>query len=512
MLRLLELLAFTSSVAAVVLKPPIRVLIAGGGPCGLLAAHCLLSRPNKAYEVDVVESREDPSTTVPGPRAYSLGLNVRGQGALSYFDQEGRSPGLLEAVSSQAVASDSFFLHLGSLKVAIRKPSPQEEEKAEFFKPPPPTLMVPRSRLCDGLSSTLLKIHGGGGRLSINYNRKVESLNLQTGEAVFVDPSSESSKKSSKQYDVIIGTDGVQSAVRKAMQQGVPDFKSEEVVLPGRYKIMLQPFPSALESGSIHAMEGGKEGYGLFLIPAPNNQTCTLVAFTAPENATSAETLTIPRILTETATAEEIKQSIALNFPLYGEPSDSAVAQLMSQRLSEARTIKCNRYHSVDGKVVSLLMGDAAHSTGGTLGQGANSALLDVVALDRCLDECGDDFSQSAALFSRRQTPEGLALWTLLQLGNLKSPWKPLYQVSQGIKGICFTLLTTLAKSILLPISKATKTVNLQAVEDFLQLNVMPTQNVLSLTTVPFTRIVKANDFWVSKVAEAGGNVIEFEE
>lgn len=33
----------------------------------------------------------------------------------------------------------------------------------------------------------------------------------------------------------------------------------------------------------------------------------------------------------------------------------------------------------------SLLLGDAAHSTGGTLGQGANSALTDAVVLDELL-------------------------------------------------------------------------------------------------------------------------------
>ena len=53
------------------------------------------------------------------------------------------------------------------------------------------------------------------------------------------------------------------------------------------------------------------------------------------------------------------------------------------------------RYHDQEGQAV--LLGDAAHSTGGSLGQGANSALQDVLALDRVLQEHSDDM-QAAVL------------------------------------------------------------------------------------------------------------------
>ena len=50
-----------------------------------------------------------------------------------------------------------------------------------------------------------------------------------------------------------------------------------------------------------------------------------------------------------------------------------------------------------------IYIGDAAHSTGGTLGQGANSALLDVVALSKCLDTANDDLKVMLPLFSSTQ-------------------------------------------------------------------------------------------------------------
>jgi len=45
----------------------------------------------KGYNVSLHEARENPKSTPLGPRAFSLGLNIRGQKALNYF--ESRSPG-----------------------------------------------------------------------------------------------------------------------------------------------------------------------------------------------------------------------------------------------------------------------------------------------------------------------------------------------------------------------------------------------------------------------------------
>ena len=50
-----------------------------------------------------------------------------------------------------------------------------------------------------------------------------------------------------------------------------------------------------------------------------------------------------------------------------------------------------------------VIKGDSAHSTGGTLGQGANSALMDVVELDRCLETHSDDIPKAIEAFSKKQ-------------------------------------------------------------------------------------------------------------
>jgi kynurenine 3-monooxygenase len=89
----------------------------------------------------------------------------------------------------------------------------------------------------------------------------------------------------------------------------------------------------------------------------------------------------------------------------------------------------------------ALLIGDAAHSTGGALGQGANSALLDVVELSKCIDHyCANEKHQGtieqlvyniSVLYSERQVKEGFALWQLLQLPPKQNVFGVLYQITQ---------------------------------------------------------------------------------
>jgi hypothetical protein len=99
-----------------------RVVISGMGPAGLLTAHSLLSRGDR-YEVLLAESRGDPRKSADSPRAYSLGLNVRGQKAIKEFDKPGRSYGLFKRIQDKGVFSDSFFLHLGKWTECAKYPS-----------------------------------------------------------------------------------------------------------------------------------------------------------------------------------------------------------------------------------------------------------------------------------------------------------------------------------------------------------------------------------------------------
>lgn len=436
-----------------------KVVIAGAGPAGLLAAHSLLSkydvkRGDYVYDVVLCERLGDPRAEVAGPRAYSLGLNIRGQHAIKSFDAPGKSFGLWHAIAREGVFSEEFYIHVGKFKIPIRR-----KAKPSGWLQPPPTLMVPRNRLVAAMVSHGEQLYGS--RFDVRYNTSISDLQLDSRSAVL-------STGETLQYDLALGCDGVYSQVRAALQAQLPaseGFVAEETVLPGSYKVLLQDRPPGLEAEAIHAMEctnKNRSGFSLFVIPAPQDKICTLITW---RNASA-----VPQVLQSGggASVAEIQSAVASDFPLFGKPLESAVRQLEQQRPSVALTVQCSAYAS-PGRCVALL-GDSAHSTGGTLGQGANSALLDVVALSELLDETSHDVPAALARFSERQTPEGQSLFKLLALPP-KGIFSLVYQVEQLIRGLITKLL---------PLAW-----------------LLPTQVKLSQTLMPFSHIVKQNSLWV---------------
>ena len=391
----------------------IKVIVAGGGPAGLLAANCLLSRNSQKFDVLLVESRDSPNKAIEGgsSRSYSLGLNIRGQNAIKHFDSNSRPGNLLSLLSMAGVLSDSFFLHIGKFSIQLRRTLPKSIGGV------PPTLLISRTNLCNTIYTSMTERFSKDGRFQAKFKTKILSVDLNNRRCILDDGTSVN-------YDLLVGSDGVNSIIRNELniQRKSDGFISEQKLLPGKFKVMIHPCPSALDASSVHSINSKEAGFSLFLIPASANTTCVLISWTTEDP---------PDVLREWSSPQAIRDAIIRYFPKFGDPSVECLAQLGSQRPSEALTVRCNKYHDSAGRL--LLLGDAAHSTGGTLGQGANSALQDVVTLDRCLDETNEDLDLTLPLFSRKAVPEGMALWELLQLPP-RGIWGGLYALLQAVR------------------------------------------------------------------------------
>jgi len=370
-----------------------KALIVGAGPAGLLLAHRLLSKGWQS--VTIQEARPNPALqdTTKSARQWSLGLNVRGRTAIKSTGQD-----VWEEVKNAGLLSDQFFVvATKKLKLQIRESTPGSE----------PSLLLNRQVLCNALLATLEDKYGSTGRIKLVWDAPLtaeSALDISTGSI------------DGETYDVIVGADGANSAVRRLVQANDATFDCETEILPGAVRVLHQNMPPALNRNAINLLlptggskgdaEAAKDIGGLFIIPAKGGKMCALVNW---------KEATPPASVLE-ASPEAMLHGLHARFPQLENGLElEAIRAFLDGRDTRPSVVRCSKYAS--GRVA--LLGDAAHSTGGTLGQGANSALEDAAALaDALIDEVekGSDADYTDALhrYSSVREPEGSALAELV--------------------------------------------------------------------------------------------------
>lgn len=432
-----------------------NIVIIGAGPAGLLLAHYLLSRSNN-YQIHIYEKRSDPRENMSSTRAYLIGLTQRAQEALKAID------GLWESVKERGVQirkSAIYSQKKGEWKSFIRNQDP-----SKF------SLLINRNDLCITLLNELEK--RDNGKLKIIFNTPCVDINLKERTVkLLVDENSNDNSMITSSYDLLVGSDGVNSVVKEAFIKQ-PGFDFQQKYFNTGWKVMHIPRPKNIAADTSHFFikiyrdsqsKFKQQNLSGAAIPEINDRLCILMFWTQEPTQLVGNPPTVQ-------TYSDIKKKINEEWLPGIQISEEQAQEFYNQRPSTVVETKCNRYHDLQGQAV--LIGDAAHAMSSNLGQGCQAAFNDVLVLDKLLKEEADNLSVVLPKYSQQQVKEGHAITDLNTQLSPKAKWLIyLFNTAIGIT------------------SKINKR--------FPKLFSPPVSFLLSQTTIPYSEIARRFNLWM---------------
>jgi kynurenine 3-monooxygenase len=346
--------------------PTPRILIVGAGLGGSLLGIFLARR---GWEVDLYELRGDlRREPVEAGRSIKLTLAERGLAALDEL-------GLAEHVKRHiCVPLRGRAVHSGTGPIVYQPYGKNDSEVIHSF-----------SR--NELNSFLLDTAEAEPTLRLHFHQRCVEIEKENAAAFFVDD--RTGERTRAQGDILIGSDGAYSAVRRMMMaRERVDYHQE--FLPWGYKeLTIEATAESLPPLDRHALHIWPCGdHLLFGLPNLDGSLCGVC--TLPfEGAHSFASL---------RNDQAVEKLLRTHFADVVPFMPNAVQEFRNRPISEFVTIRTSRWHH-KGKV--LLIGDAAHSVVPFYGQGMNAAFEDCSILNRLIDERGTGDWQ--ALFAEFQ-------------------------------------------------------------------------------------------------------------
>ncbi|MEM7296697.1 MAG: NAD(P)/FAD-dependent oxidoreductase [Bacteroidota bacterium] len=310
-----------------------KINIVGAGLVGSLLG---LRLKQKGFDVNIFEKRSDPrSSNIAGGRSINLALSRRGILPL-------KAAGVFEQIEPYLIPMKGRMMHAEDGELTFQ---PYGKE-GEFIN------SVSRAKLNELLIEAAEK-----EGVTVSFDHQCEEVDLEKNVLHF-------NNGNATESDILIGTDGAFSAVRKRMQ--VNDrFNYEQHYIEHGYK-ELNMDPSngdfGLEPNYLHIWPRGN----FMLIALPNaNKTFTCTLFFPFEGDPSFEKL---------QTRKDISNFFEKYFGDVIPLIPDLVDQFEKNPTSSLVTIKCDPWN----KNRSIILGDAAHAIVPFYGQGMNSGFEDV--------------------------------------------------------------------------------------------------------------------------------------
>ncbi|CAI5483702.1 unnamed protein product [Closterium sp. Yama58-4] len=402
-----------------------RVVIVGAGPAGLALANYLLARGGGRFHVSVIEKGADPRAEVEEAaeiaRRYAMGLSIRAMHCLMAI------PGVMEKVQPVLVTPHEMVMPaFGRL---IRFSVPKD----------PPQGLVSRTDLCATLLDALIERATKGDEpgsvgeetsnedkenpekdhveeqkhlkkhlrkhLAVYFESRIVDVDMK-GHVVTAsvpcssgsDGSSNSGSSSSSsgssnggdsssaggdsglknveiKYDLLVGADGVRSYVRNLLAARTWDFPVHTDRVYHDWTVVNVPVPPSLTPTSLFfaAKVPKTNGIGAVAMPQVGGEMCLVWGWKSTHPPLDWLSLTSPAAA---------KGYLDERLPWLDVPEEAAW-KLLKQKPRTSMQVKCWRYHDTAAQVA--LIGDAAHSTLPSLGQGCNASITDALVLGRLL-------------------------------------------------------------------------------------------------------------------------------
>lgn len=331
-----------------------NILIIGAGLCGSLLALRLAQR---GFNVTVYEKRPDlRKVDISAGRSINLAFSNRGMKAIKLV-------GLEEEVKALCIPMQGRMLHDIHGKTFLSNYSGRAHEYINSI-----------SR--GDLNGLLLDEAEKHKNVVIHFNKKCVSVDFEKTTALFKDY--ETKSEFVEDADIIIGTDGAGSVLRKSYYLGKKFLFSfsQDYLTHGYKELSILPEGNGgfrIHKNALHIWPRGS----FMLIALPNlDGSFTVTLFLSYNKGTYN--------FSNLDSDEKVLEFFKKEFPDALAQMPNLLEDFNKNPTAPLGTVKCAPWHY---KGNTLLMGDAAHAIVPFYGQGMNASFEDVVEFDKVLDQ-----------------------------------------------------------------------------------------------------------------------------
>ena len=346
-----------------------KILIVGAGLCGSLLA---LRMAQRGYQVEVYESRSDlRNSVISAGRSINLSLSDRGLKAL-------RMAGLEKKARALCIPMKGRLMHDAASNTFESNYSGRQGECINS---------ISRGNL-NGLLLTEAEKYPN---VNIHFNTKCLEIDIESKIVHF--QSSDSKEQFTVQADVIFGTDGAGSSLRKSYEKQFPAFKVSQEFLTHGYKEL--EIPADKNGGHLISKEHlhiwPRGDYMLIALPNMDGSFTVTLFLSYSEGSYNFDNL---------ITKEKIIEFFEKDFPDTLTLIPDVLKEFENNPTGKLGTVKCYPWAY---KGNTLLLGDSSHAIVPFYGQGMNASFEDVFVFDSVLNQFEGDWATVFLEFQKQR-------------------------------------------------------------------------------------------------------------